>query len=188
MTGSATTLLLMTSRRRRRILIHLYILIFCSKSTLCKEQEAEILPCLYSPVGSLEFAAIHESGHVVAAFGSGIKVRQAVVFQVSRPGFGFYWKGATTLAGKPSRGMAIIKLGGSVAEHFVDGSGRFRTPSFYDVITNRDMISNSDKLTQADLGADDLPSAQQKAYRVLISSKDRLRAIYGQLLTQRRYP
>lgn len=163
----------------------LCVVVFSSE---CAAREVVAHSCLWSPVGSLEFASIHESGHVVVAFGSGIKVRQAVVFQVSRPGFGVYWKGATTLAGKPSRGMAIIKLGGSVAEHFVDGSGRFRTPSLYDVITNRDLISDSDKLTQADLGADDLLSAQQKAYRMLISSKDRLRAIYGQLLTQRRYP
>lgn len=175
-------------QRHGQILILLFILFFSNESSECVAQEAETFRCLCSPVGSLEFASIHESGHVVAAFGSGVKVRQAVVFQVSRAGFGFYWKGATTLAGKPSRGMAVIKLGGNVAEHFVDGSGRFRTPSLYDVITSRDLISNSDKLTQADLGADDLLSAQQKAYRILISSKDRLRVIYGQLLTRHCYP
>ena len=183
--GQPTNCLVKTFSKHKQILECLFILFFSSE---CVAQEVQTLRCLLSPVGSLEFASIHESGHVVAAFGSGIKVRQAVVFQVSRPGFGFYWKGATTLAGKPSRGMAVIKLGGTVAEHFVDGSGRFRTPSLYDVITSRGLISSSDKLTQADLGADDLLSAQQKAYRMLISSKDRLRAIYGQLLTQRRYP
>lgn len=171
-----------------QILTCLLMLICLHKSSECKAKEAKTLCCLYSPVGSLEFASIHESGHVIAALGTGVRVKQALVFQVSRSGFGTYWKGATTLAGTPSRGMAVIKLGGSIAEHFVDGSGRFRTPSLYDVITSRGLISSSDKLTQADLGADDLLSAQQKTYRMLVSGKDRLRAIYGQLLTQRRYP
>lgn len=68
-----------------------------------------------APVGTLEFASIHEAGHVVCALNAGIRVTRAIVYQRSKPGVGVFWKGTTTLSGASRHpGMAVAKLGGSV--------------------------------------------------------------------------
>ncbi len=113
---------------------------------------------LNAPVGTLEFASIHEAGHVVCAKSMGMIVTRALVFQRSKPGVGVYWKGTTTLrGGERGRGMAVAKLGGNFAELFLsDRTNAVVVPTFLDVVGNRNVISQSDVVTEVDLGSDSL--------------------------------
>lgn len=142
-----------------------------------------------APVGSLPFASIHEAGHVVAAKSVGFTVTGARVFQQFRGGIGFYWKGATSLrASKGAKGMAVVKLGGNFAEFFIDDSNIVRVPRFIDVVGNRNVISQSDVITRADLGADSLLDAQHKTYRALSGNVRLLDSVYHRLMTKLAYP
>lgn len=146
------------------------------------------LTSLNAPLGTLEFAAIHEAGHVVAAKAIGISVTRAMIFPRYKPGVGEYWKGITQLRGS-SRGMAVAKLGGLFAERFLDDrTNRVIVPSFLDVISNRNIISESDVITRADLGADSLQTAQHKTYRALAGNVAMLNQVYNQLRTRHVYP
>ncbi|MDP1590522.1 MAG: hypothetical protein Q8M07_22400 [Prosthecobacter sp.] len=148
----------------------------------------DALTTLNAPLGTLEFAAIHEAGHVVAAKAIGLSVTRAMIFQRSKPGVGVYWKGTTQLRGG-TRGMAVAKLGGHFAERFLDDrTNKVIVPSFLDVISNRNIISESDVITQADLGADSLQTAQHKTYRALAGNVAMLSQVYNQLRTRHVYP
>lgn len=146
------------------------------------------LTTLNAPLGTLEFAAIHEAGHVVAAKAIGISVTRVMIFQRSKPGVGGYWKGTTQLRGG-TRNMAVAKLGGHFAERFLDDrTNRVIVPPFLDVISNRNIISESDVITRADLGADSLQTAQHKTYRALAGNVAMLNQVYNQLRTRHVYP
>lgn len=146
------------------------------------------LTALNAPLGTLEFAAIHEAGHVVAAQAIGLSVTRAMIFPRYSPGVGEYWKGITQLRGS-SRDMAVAKLGGHFAERFLhDRTNRIIVPSFLDVVSHRNIISESDVITQADLGADSLQAAQHKAYRALAGNVTMLTQVYQQLRTRHVYP
>jgi hypothetical protein len=143
---------------------------------------------LDAPIGTLEFASIHESGHVVCAKSVGMTVTRALVFQRSKPGVGVYWKGTTTLRGG-SRGMAVAKMGGNFAEFFLDDKTQaVKVPGFLEVVGNRNVISETDVITQADLGADSLLTAQHKTYRALVGNVSLLSRVYQQLRTRHSYP
>ena len=148
------------------------------------------LTTLNAPVGTLEFASIHEAGHVVCAKSVGMIVTRALVFQRSKPGVGVYWKGTTSLrGGERSRGMAVAKLGGNFAELFLaDKTNTVVVPTFLDVVGNRNVISQSDVVTQVDLGSDSLLTAQHKTYRALAGNVAQLSKVYQQLRTTHAYP
>jgi hypothetical protein len=145
---------------------------------------------LDAPVGTLEYASIHEAGHVVCATSVGMTVTRAIVFQRSKPGVGVYWKGTTTLRGASMRqGMAVAKLGGNFAEFFLaDRTHTIMIPNFLDIVGNRKVISESDVVTPADLGTDSLLTAQHKTYRALAGNVGFLRRVYQQLRTTHVYP
>jgi hypothetical protein len=145
---------------------------------------------LEAPVGTLEFASIHEAGHVVCAKSAGMIVTRAMVFQRSKSGVGVYWKGTTALRGSNRGGsMAVTKLGGNFAELFLaDRTNVVVVPSFLDVVGNRNVISQSDVITQLDLGSDSLLTAQHKTYRALAGQVALLRRVYQQLCTSHAYP
>ena len=145
---------------------------------------------LDAPVGTLEFASIHEAGHVVCAKSVGMIVTRALVFQRSKSGVGVYWKGTTSLrGGDRGRGMAVAKLGGNFAELFLaDRTSVVVVPSFLDVVGNRNVISQSDVVTQVDLGSDSLLTAQHKTYRALAGNVAQLTKVYQQLRTTHAYP
>lgn len=143
---------------------------------------------LNAPIGTLEFAAIHEAGHVVAAKGMGLSVTRAVVFKRSGRGGG-YWKGTTTFrASSRSSGIALVKLGGNYAEFFIDESRRVRTPQMMQVIGNRNVISETDVITKADLAGESLSNVQHRTYRLLCQNVLLLSRVYNQLLTEHHYP
>lgn len=143
---------------------------------------------LDAPIGTLEFASIHEAGHVVCAKSVGMTVTRAMVFQRSKSGIGVYWKGTTTLRGG-SRGMAVAKMGGNFAEFFIDDRTRaVRVPGFLEVVGNRNVISETDVITRADLGADSLLTAQHKTYRALAGNVALLSKVYQQLRSRHVYP
>jgi hypothetical protein len=148
------------------------------------------LTTLNAPVGTLDFASIHEAGHVVCAKSVGMIVTRALVFQRSKSGVGVYWKGTTSLrGGDRGRGMAVAKLGGNFAELFLaDRTSVVVVPSFLDVVGNRNVISESDVVTQADLGAESLLTAQHKTYRALAGNVAQLSRVYQQLRTTHAYP
>ena len=145
---------------------------------------------LEAPVGTLEFASIHEAGHVVCAKSAGMIVTRALVFQRSKPGVGVYWKGTTALRGSNRGGnMAIAKLGGNFAELFLaNNTNVIVVPTFLDVVGNRRVISQSDIVTQTDLGAGSLLTAQHKTYRALAGNVALLSRVYQQLRTRHAYP
>ncbi|WP_395715717.1 hypothetical protein [Prosthecobacter sp.] len=145
---------------------------------------------LDAPVGSLEYASIHEAGHVVCATSAGMSVTRAVVFQRSKPGVGVYWKGATTLRGSSRHhGMAMAKLGGNFAEFFLaDRTNTIRVPSFLDVVGNRRVISQSDVITAEDLGGESLLTIQNRTYRALAGNVSLLNRVYQRLRTSHVYP
>ena len=143
---------------------------------------------LNAPIGTLEFAAIHEAGHVVAARSMGLRVTRAVIFQRSGRDGG-YWKGTTTFrASNRSKGIALVKLGGNYAELFIDESRRVRAPQMLQVIGNRNVISETDVITKADLAGESLSKVQHKTYRVLCQNVLLLSQVYIQLLTEHHYP
>lgn len=145
------------------------------------------LSSLEAPVGTLEFASMHEAGHVVAAKSVGLAVSGATVFQLSKPGIGLYWKGTTRIRGK-GRGMAVAKLGGNFAGFFLDANNRFCIPSFLDIVGSRSAISRTDSLTAADLGGGSLSEAQYRTYRALSANAGFLNRVYLQLKTKKSYP
>ncbi len=143
---------------------------------------------LNAPIGTLEFAAIHEAGHVVAAKSMGLPVTRAVVFQRSGRGGG-YWKGTTTFrASSRSNGIALVKLGGNYAEFFIDETRRVRAPQMVQVIGNRNVISETDVITKADLAGESLSNVQHRTYRALCQNVLLLSRVYNQLLTEHHYP
>jgi hypothetical protein len=144
---------------------------------------------LNAPIGSLQFAAIHEAGHVVAAKIMGLTVIKAHVFEKSNGGTIKHWKGITHLrAAKNGKSLAVVKLAGNFAEFFIDNHNRVHVPSFLDVIGNRNTISQSDAITQLDLGADSLLEAQQKTFHMLRTNVRLLESIYERLRTKHVYP
>jgi hypothetical protein len=85
--------------------------------------------------------------------------------------------------------MAVTKLGGNFAELFLaDRTNVVVVPSFLDVVGNRNVISQSDVITQLDLGSDSLLTAQHKTYRALAGQVALLRRVYQQLCTSHAYP
>ena len=142
-----------------------------------------------APIGTLPFVSIHESGHVTVAKSCGFSAVSAKVFLKSKSGVGTFWKGQTSLGGGATgHGMALIKLGGRFAEQFLDQSNRIFKPSFLDVIGDRGAISQSDNLTQIDLGAYSLLDAQRRTYLILISRLSDLDRIYKTLYHRHSYP
>lgn len=142
-----------------------------------------------APIGTLSFASIHEAGHVTVAMSLGLFSVTARVFQKSTYGAGTFWKGQTSLnRGYAGKGMALIKLGGNFAEHFLDDSGRISPPSFLDIVGNRGVISQSDQIDQADLGGDSLLEAQRRTYIILRSRVADLDKIYKSLYYNHVYP
>ena len=142
-----------------------------------------------APIGTLSFAAIHEAGHVTIARSLGLFSVTARVFQKSTYGAGTFWKGQTSLGrGYIGKGMALIKLGGNFAEHFLDDSGRIYQPSFLDIIGNRGVISQSDQINQTDLGGDSLLEAQRKTFFILRGRLADLDRIYKRLYYNHVYP
>jgi hypothetical protein len=142
-----------------------------------------------APIGTLSFAAIHEAGHVTIARSLGLFSVTARVFQKSTYGAGTFWKGQTSLGrGYIGKGMALIKLGGNFAEHFLDDSGRIYQPSFLDIIGNRGIISKSDQINQTDLGGDSLLEAQRKTFFILRGRLADLDKIYKRLYYNHVYP
>jgi hypothetical protein len=154
------------------------------------EPASASLTTLNARVGTLEFASIHEAGHVVCAKSVGMIVTQALVFQRSKPGVGVYWKGTAALRGSNRGGnMAVAKLGGNFAELFLaDNTNVIVVPTFLDVVGNRRVISQSDVATQTDLGAGSLLTAQHKTYRALAGNVALLSRVYQQLRTRHAYP
>jgi hypothetical protein len=142
---------------------------------------------LEAPVGTLEFASIHEAGHVVAAKSVGFSVSGAAVFQLSKPGIGLYWKGTTKIRGR-GRGMAVVKLGGYCAEYFLDQHNHFQVPSFLGIVGSRKAISRTDTITAADLGGESLTEVHYRAYRALSANASSLNRVYTQLMTKKSYP
>ena len=159
-------------------------------SASSQEPASASLITLNARVGTLEFASIHEAGHVVCAKSVGMIVTHALVFQRSKPGVGVYWKGTTALRGSSRGGsMAVAKLGGNFAELFLaDKTNVIVVPTFLDVVGNRGVISQSDVVTQADLGAGSLLTAQHKTYRALAGNLALLSRVYQQLRTRHAYP
>jgi hypothetical protein len=159
-------------------------------SASSQEPASASLTALNAPVGTLEFASIHEAGHVVCAKSAGMIVTRAVVFLRSKPGIGAYWKGTTSLrGGDRSRGMAIAKLGGNFAELFLaDKTATVVVPTLLDVVGNRNVISQSDVVTQTDLGTDSLLTAQHRTYRALTGNLALLSRVYQQLRARHVYP
>lgn len=145
------------------------------------------LSSLEAPIGTLEFACMHEAGHVVAAKSVGFSVTSATVFQVSKPGIGLFWKGTTRIKGK-GRGMAVTKLGGYYAEFFLDSYNRFQVPSFLDIVGNRGVISRTDSITAIDLGGESLAEAQYRAFRALTANSILLNRVYNRLMVKKSYP
>lgn len=85
--------------------------------------------------------------------------------------------------------MAVAKLGGNFAELFLaDQTNVIVVPTFLDVVGNRGVISQSDVVTQADLGAGSLLTAQHKTYRALAGNLALLSRVYQQLRTRHAYP
>lgn len=162
---------------------------FCVMNVSAAEDGSKefVLNDLDAPIGTLEFASIHESGHVVAAKSVGFTVSGASVFQLSKPGIGLYWKGTTRIRGS-GRGMAVAKMGGNFAEFFLDQHNRFRVPSFLDIVGNRNVISQTDVITSSDLYGESLTEAQHRTYRALTANASMLNRIYLQLKTKRSYP
>lgn len=142
---------------------------------------------LEAPIGTLEFASMHEAGHVVAAKSVGFSVSTATVFQVSKPGIGLYWKGTMKIKGRGC-GMAVTKLGGNFAVFFLDPYNRFQIPSFLDIVGSRSVISRTDTITDVDLGGESLTEAQYRAYRALTANSALLNRVYNQLKTKKSYP
>jgi hypothetical protein len=159
-------------------------------SASSQEPASASLTTLNAPVGTLEFASIHEAGHVVCAKSAGMIVTRTLVFQRSKPGVVTFWKGTTSLrGGDRSRSMAIAKLGGNFAELFLaDKTNAVVVPTFLDVVGNRNVISQSDVVTQVDLGIDILLTAQHKTYRALAGNLALLSKVYQQLRTRHVYP
>lgn len=142
-----------------------------------------------APIGTLSFAAIHEAGHVTMAKSLGLSAVSARVFQKSTYGAGTFWKGQTSLGrGYVGKGMALVKLGGNFAEHFLSSQGRIYAPGFLDVIGNRDTISQSDQITQTDLGGDSLLEAQRRTFFTLRGRLTDLDNIYKRLYYGKVYP
>lgn len=179
------------------------LLIFCTLSISFMESFAEADPSTEDrakvdpvvvffapPIGSLSFASIHEAGHVVTAKSVGMRVTGARVFLQSRGGFSSYWKGATTLRAKGSSlEMAVVKMGGSFAEFFIDDSNVLRVPSFLSIVGNRKtIISQSDVVTAADLGGGSLLDAQHRTYRALSGNTRLLHSVFHKLLSSHVYP
>ena len=174
-------------------MIQLFIiltLLICVPLAFGQDVTSSILLDLDAPLGTLEYASIHEAGHVVCATSIGITVARAMVFQRSKPGIGAYWKGTTSLrGGNRSRGMAVAKLGGNFAELFLAvKTNAIVVPTFLDVMGNRNVISQSDVITQLDLGSDSLLTAQHKTYRALTGNVARLSRVYQKLRTTYIYP
>ena len=140
------------------------------------------------PVGTLPFVSIHEAGHVTVARSNGCHAVSAKVFLMSKYRVGTFWKGQTTFGGSTGNGMALIKLGGRFAEKFLDQSNRIFKPSFLDVIGDRGIISQSDNLTQIDLGSFSLLDAQRRTYLILTSRLSDLDRIYKTLYHRHAYP
>ncbi len=165
-------------------------LVLCLPVASGHDMASSSLTTLNAPVGTLEFASIHEAGHVVCAKSAGMIVTRALVFQRSKPGIGVYWKGTTTLrGGERGRGMAVAKLGGNFAELFLaDKTNTVVVPTFLDVVGNRNVISQSDVVTQVDLGSDSLLTAQHKTYRALAGNVALLSRVYQQLRARHAYP
>ena len=164
------------------------ILISVVLSGLQSLAASEIM-ALDAPVGTLSFASIHEAGHVTVAKSCGFPAVSAKVFQMSKYGVGTFWKGQTSLTGVGAgKGMALIKLGGRFAEKFLDKSNRIHKPSFIDVIGDRGVISQSDELSQIDLGSLSLLEAQLKTYHILTSRMSDLDRIYKTLYHRHAYP
>jgi hypothetical protein len=168
----------------------LLTLLTCVPLAFSQDVAGSILLCLDAPVGTLEYASIHEAGHVVCATSIGITVTLAMVFQRSKPGIGVYWKGTTSLRGaNMRRGMAVAKLGGNFAEFFLaDRTKAVVVPTFLDVVGNRNVISQSDVITQSDLGSDSLLTAQHKTYRALTGNVALLSRVYQKLRTTYIHP
>ena len=142
---------------------------------------------LEAPVGTLEFASMHEAGHVIAAKSVGFTVSGATVFQFSRPGVGLFWKGTTRIKGR-GRGMAVTKLGGNFAGFFLDSHNRFQIPSFLDIVGSRSAISRTDSISDFDLGGESLTEAQYRAYKALTVNSAMLNRVYNLLRTKKSYP
>jgi hypothetical protein len=147
---------------------------------------------LESAYGNLQHAAIHEAGHMVAAQTLGFTVQTAKIYQHSKPGLGKYWKGVIhlRLPAKPSSGSpAVAKLGGSVAEFFIDKASKaFHVPSYKKIDIQRLKISKTDQVSEKDLGTKSLKEARQEAYRSLAENSDQLRKVYEHLMEHHSYP
>jgi hypothetical protein len=147
---------------------------------------------LESTYGSLQHAAIHEAGHMVAAQTLGFTVQAAKIDQHYKRGVGKYWKGVVhlRLPAKPSSGSpAIAKLGGSIAEFFIDkASQAFHVPSYKKIDIQRLKISKTDQVSEKDLGTKSLKEARQEAYSSLAGNSERLQKVYEHLLEHHSYP
>ena len=140
-------------------------------------------------LGRLEFASIHEAGHVIVASSTGYPGTSARVFQSFKTGVGTFWKGQTTFTERAIiRGMALVKLGGIFSEHFLSKSNRIFQPGFLDVIGHRDVISQSDRITSGDLAGYALLDAQRKTYLILKSRAADLDQVYKALFYNHKYP
>lgn len=166
--------------------VYLTALIACLSVSVLGAPERNALD---APIGTLSFAAIHEAGHVTCALSLGLVTTTARVFQKSTYGAGTFWKGQTSLGrGHVGKGMALIKLGGNFAEHFLADTGRIYQPSFLDIVGNRDVISQSDQINQTDLGGDSLLEAQRRTFFTLRGRLADLDRIYKQLYYNHVYP
>ena len=140
-------------------------------------------------LGSLEFASIHEAGHMTVANSVGYPGTNARVFQNFKTGVGTFWKGQTTFTERAiTRGMALVKLGGIFSEHFLSDSNRIFQPGFLDVIGHRDVISQSDRITSVDLAGHVLLEAQRKTFLILKSRVADLDQVYKALFYNHKYP
>jgi len=164
-------------------------ILIASLMASCETAAVSELNLLEAPLGTLAFASVHEAGHVLVAQSCGLSSVSARVFQVSKYGVGTFWKGQTNLGARDAgKGMALIKLGGIFAEHFLDRLNRITHPSFLDVIGDRDVISQTDKLSQVDLGSVSLLEAQEKTYFIMTSRLGDLDRIYKTLYHRHAYP
>jgi len=166
-----------------------YLMLTCTGLLMTSEPERPEPLTVDAPIGTLSFASIHEAGHVTMAKSIGLSSVSAIVFQKSTYGAGTFWKGQTSLGrGYTGKGMALVKLGGNFAEHFLDDSGRIYQPSFLDIIGNRGVISQSDQINQTDLGGDSLLEAQRRTYFSLRGRLPDLENIYKRLYHNHVYP
>ena len=173
------------------MLIFKYCRIYLVASVILGRENlaASEINLLEAPIGTLAFASIHEAGHVTVAKACGLSSVSARVFQLYKSGVGTFWKGQTNLGrGYAGKGMALIKLGGSFAEHFLDSSNRIYQPSFLDVVGDRSVISQSDQITHMDLGGDSVLEAQRRTFFILRGRLADLGRIYKNLLQRHSHP